>query len=274
MKKSVKRRKKRSKRLFRSFILLLLIAVCAISFCLFSPFFNLAQIEITGNDQLSTEQIEAASGISYGENIFKINKKSVYKNLFKLPEIASVKMRRIPLTKIKLTVKETYPRFIFTAKEGYVVTDENGKAMRLISDVSEEELPLVLGIEAENINISEKISVQDGVKFDIIIENLALLQEKGILEEMSEIDFSDLSSTQGRLKSGAKVIFGKLTDLEYKLSVMLAVLPQIDSSSGAYLDLTTPSNAFYGRIEETKETEPPKEEETPSPTPEALENPQ
>ena len=256
-----KRRKKRAKRLLRSFIILMLLAASIISFCLFTPFFNLTKITVSGCSQLTNDEIITASGIIYGENIFKISKKKVYENLSAIPEVSSVKMRRIPLSHIKLNITETHPAFIFKAKNGYAAVDPTGKVMYILDSVNDAEFPLILGIEAENAKISEKISVQDTIKFDIILENLTLLREKGISEEMSEIDFSDLSSIQGYLKGGAKVIFGKLTDIDYKLSVLLAILPQIDSTSGAYIDLSTPSNAFYGRVDDIPK-EASSEEET------------
>ncbi len=248
-----KRRKKRAKRLLKSFIILLLLAASIISFCLFTPFFNLTKITVSGCSQLTNDEIITASGIIYGENIFKISKKEVYEKLSAIPEVSSVKMRRIPLSHIKLNITETHPAFIFKAKNGYAAVDPTAKVMYILDSTEDTELPLVLGIEAEESEISKKISVQDTIKFDIILENLTLLREKGISEEMSEIDFTDLSSIQGYLKGGAKVIFGKLTDIDYKLSVLLAILPQIDSSRGAYIDLSTPSNAFYGRVEDKPE---------------------
>lgn len=257
-----KRRKKRAKKLLRFFILLALLAGGVISFCLFTPFFNLTEISVTGCEHLTSSEIIDASQIPYGENIFKINKKEVYKRISAIPRVNTVKLRRIPLTKIRINITETYPAFVFKANGAFAVTDHTGKVMEIKDSADNVNLPLISGIEAENAKISEKISVQDSIKFDIILDNLTILREKGIISELSEIDFSDLSSTQGYLKGGAKVIFGKLTDLEYKLSVLLAILPQIDAGEGAYIDLTTPSNAYYGRVEDLKTKAPEADGET------------
>lgn len=271
MKKN-KRRKKRSKKLVKFFVILILLFSGIISFCLFTPFFNLTEVIVTGAEQISEEQIIASSNLIYGENIFKINKSEVAKSIKGFPEIESVKISRKPFSKIQISVTETYPHYIFKSTGGYVVTNENAKVMRILESTEGVELPLILGIEAENAKISEKMSVQDTIKFDIIVENLNLLMEKGIINELSAIDFTDLSSTEGYLKGGAKVIFGKLTDLDYKLSVLLAVLPQIDASPGAYIDLTTPSNAFYGREEETAQAESTETEDSQGETSEETQN--
>lgn len=248
-----KRKKKRIKKLIRSLFLLALIFAGLVSFCLFTPFFNLSKIAVTGCERLSESEVIEAAELPLGENIYKISKRKTIKKLSALPEIEDVKISRIPFSKIKIKIKETHPAFVFKTTDGYAEVDPNGKVMNLRTDIENSELPQILGIEAENSEISKKITVQDTIKFDIIMENLSLLREKGIISEMQSIDFSDLSSTEGYLKSGTKVIFGKLTDLDYKLSVLLAIMPQIDNSPGAYIDLTTPSNAFYGRIEEEKD---------------------
>ena len=72
MKKN-KRRKKRSKKLVKFFVILILLFSGIISFCLFTPFFNLTEVIVTGAEQISEEQIIASSNLIYGENIFKIN---------------------------------------------------------------------------------------------------------------------------------------------------------------------------------------------------------
>lgn len=241
---------KKAKKFVKFLVTLLLLCAAVISFCLFTPFFNLKEVSVVGTENLSHQEVVQVGQLPFGENIFKISKKDVCEKISRLPEVETVNMTRIPFSKIKITIKETHAVYAFKTTSGYVYTDRTGKIMKILDEFDESELPVVLGIEGELPKISEKMTVQDGVKFDIILDNLSILLDKGITDELSEIDFSDLSSLVGRLKSGAKVIFGRLDDLDYKLSVLLAILPQVDANEDTYIDLTTPSNAFYGRLED------------------------
>ena len=254
--KKPRKKKSRAKRLLRSFIILVVFAAGIISFCLFTPIFNISRAEVRGCEQLTAEQVEAAAQIEYGKNIFQFNTKAACEKILALPQADTVKISRRPLSVLKITVTETYPALAFSYMDGAVITNSAGKAMELCQTPDSLTYPLIKGIDIENIEISKKIAVQDTIKFDIIIANVDILRDKGILDELASVDFSDLSSAFGYLHNGVKVIFGKLTDLDYKISMLMAVLPQIDATPGAYIDLTNPQNAFYGREEEKPAAEP------------------
>ena len=235
---------------------MLLLVAAVISVCLFTPFFNVKTIEVRGNEAVSSEQITEAVGLAPETNIFKLRKKNVRAAVCKIPEIEAVTVsRRLP-NKLRLTVTETAPVLYFPYATGFAVTNEKGRVMALTDDSSSLDLLQITGLEIKNAEICEKISVQDMVKFDIILDTVKQLQDKGLLSDLRSCHFDSLSDFYAYLKDGTKIIFGKTTDLDYKISVLSAVLPQVNREEGAYIDLTTPSRAVYG----TRDPEP-----TPSP---------
>ncbi len=259
---SAKQKRKRKLAIMRRrFFLFLLLFAAILSLLLFTPWFNIKTIEVTGNELIAQEQILEASAISKGANIFRINKRAAKKALLKIPEIDSVTINRRLSMKVCISVVETKPRLYFPYLSGYVITNENGKVLALKDDISSLELLNITGLEIKNAEICEKIAVQDMVKFDIIIDTLRLLQEKGLLSEMRSGHFDDLSDVYFYLTDGTKIIFGKTTEMEYKISVLSNILPMVNRTEGSYIDLTTPSRAVYGTLDE----EPPAEtEENPS----------
>lgn len=262
---TAKQKRKRKRAIMRRRLLLLLLLVAAIiSVCLFTPVFNLKTIEVRGNSAVSNERLTEAVAIAPETNLFKIRKKNVRAAVLKIPEIETVKVsRRLP-SKLRLTVTETAPRLYFSYAAGYVVTNENGRVMALTDDNSSLDLLYVTGLEIKNAEICEKMSVQDTVKFDIIVDTVKQLQDKGLLSEMRSCHFDNLSDCYAYLKDGTKIIFGKTSDLDYKLSVLVKVLPQVNRTEGAYIDLTTPSRTVYGTRdpEPTATPEPNGEDET------------
>ncbi len=253
--KQKKRVKLRRRRL--CFLFTLLLAASAISICLFAPFFNVKSLEVKGNSAISTEQILEKAAIPEGSNIFRVNTKKVKKALLNIPEIDTVRVRRALPSKIRLEVTETKPVMYFSYMTGYVITNENGRVMATVDKVDDPNLLNITGLEIKNAELCKKISVQDDDKFDIIITTVNALSRVGILQEFRSFHLDDMQNVHAFLHDGTKIIFGKVTDMDYKLSMLTNVLVQVNRTEGAYIDLTTPEKTYYG----VNEPEPEKSEE-------------
>ncbi|MBR7163534.1 MAG: FtsQ-type POTRA domain-containing protein [Clostridia bacterium] len=225
---------------------MLLLSAFVISICLFTPFFNVKTVEVKGNETVLSEQILEAASIPQNINIFKIRKGKVKNAILNIPEIDTVKIRRLIPSKIRLDVTETKPIMYFSYQTGFVITNEKGRVMSKVDTADELNLLNITGLEIKNAEICEKISVQDTDKFDIIISTINSLSRVGLLQEIRSCHFDDLQNVHMYLHDGTKVIFGKLTDFEYKLSVLTKVLVQVNRTEGAYIDLTTPERTYYG----------------------------
>ncbi len=257
-----KTQKKRKKgRLRRIITVFLLLVIMLVSFCLFAPFFHITEIAVEGNAQVATEEILDRVNLALGTNIFKINKKSIRGSLETLAYLDTVRIKRKLPSTVRICVTECYAELMIPYTTGYLLTNCEGKVLEQISDNSGWELPQVIGLEIENAEISQKIAVQDGVKFDIILSCIQYFKENGQLEQMQQIDFSDITNISAIYREGFRVNFAKFDDMDYKMKMLNAILPQIDRSPGTYVDLTTPSKVFTGR-EETKPSPEPEKEET------------
>ena len=233
----------------RRALLLLLIVAAIISICLFTPFFNVKTIELVGNEFLSTEQLLSAASIPEGINIFALRKGIVKKSLLQIPEIDSVRIRRKLPAKIQIQITETKPTMYFPYTTGYAVTNENGKVLSLTDTAEELNLLFITGLEIKNAEICKKISVQDTVKFDIILDTIQKLNQAELVTEIQSCHFDNLSELHMFLTDGTKIILGNTEELDYKISVLKNILPRVNRTEGAYIDLTTPSRSVYGILE-------------------------
>lgn len=284
---SAKQKKRRRRAIRRRRILLLLLIIAAmISVCLFTPFFNVKTVELQGNEILTAEQVLSAAAVPEGINIFKVRKRAVKKSILQIPEVEKIEVHRRLPGKILLEITETHAALVFPYLSGYAATNENGRVMALLDGIDGQSLLYITGLEIKNAEICEKISVQDEVKFDIIVDTIQKLRDTGLLSEIKSCHFDNLSDFNLYLTDGTKVIFGKTTEMDYKISVLANILPRVNRTEGAYIDLTTPSHAIYGILEpepapaaapEPEDTDTPAEEspaaESPSaePTAEAAE---
>ena len=256
-----KRRKRQLKRR-RRVLLVLLIALIIISICLFTPFFNIQNTVVTGNENISSEQIIEVASVPYQHNIFRLNKKSVKKAVLTIPEIEEVKIKRKLPSTVEIIVTETKPFMYFPFETGYAVTNEAGRVLALTDSSENLDLLYITGLEIKNAEICKKISVQDTITFDIILSVMKKFHNVGLQPDIKSCHFDNIADFHIYLKDGTKVIFGKTDDMDYKISVLLNILPKTNREEGAYIDLTTPSRAISGMMEPSP---------TPSPSPEPLE---
>jgi len=243
----------------RRVLLLLLLMAIVIGICLFTPFFNIKHIEVTGNQTIATERITETTAITPQTNIFKVNKRKLRRQLLAIPEIEDARVRRkLPAT-IKVNVMETPAVLYAPYLTGYVSLSYTGRAISLFDDISDQNLIELTGLEIKNVDICKKISVQDTVKFDIILEAIGILHEKNLLGEIRSCHFDNLTDFHIYLTDGTKIMFGKTEDLAYKISVLDTILPMVNRTEGVYIDVTTPSRAFYGTLP-APSTEPEEEQ--------------
>ncbi len=271
---TAKQKKKRKKAIRRRRVLLLLLLVAiVVSICLFTPFFRVKTVEIKGNEHISSEQILETAAVPPEINIFRVSKRSIKKAVLKIPEIEAVKIRRILPAKLRVEVTETPAAMYFPYLTGFAVTNESGRVLSLADTEEDLNLLKITGLEIKNAEICKKISVQDTVTFDIIIDTIRGFSGAGILQEMRSCHFDNLSEIYAYLNDGTKIIFGKTANMEYKLSVLVKILKQVNRTEGAYIDLTTPERSVYGMLEPEEAESSPVPEETaanaePSPAPE------
>lgn len=258
-----RRRKKRiHKGKFIRFIILVLLFVGGIiSLFLYAPFFNVSEVIVTGNSVVSSEDIVKSSGIVLGTNVFKVGKNDVSENVKKISRIDDVVVKKKLPKKVNIEVKETYERMIIPYMSGYLLVNEAGKVIEMKDDVSKNTLPMIEGIKVKDAKVCEMVVAEDELTFDIVLECVYELLDKDVLKTFKTVDFSNITNFSGYTVDGVKVIFGKMTDLEYKVKVLADVMPRVEKIEGAYIDLSTPSATFYGNLQNEPQKEE-KEEET------------
>jgi cell division protein FtsQ len=129
------------------------------NFIFSSNFCNIEEVIIKGNDYLSEDEIFYKSGIQLGKNIFKLDLKKSIDSLEQEPRIKEVEIKRVIPNKIIISLKERKAAAIVHIGEEYFSSTKEGIVLSKI-DRPEEEfgLPLVLGLEINEIKIGEIIS--------------------------------------------------------------------------------------------------------------------
>lgn len=163
--------------------LLLFIIVGLIIFIFVSPVFNIRNIEVNGNEIISSDTIISLSGIKTNENIFQISKKSINNRLKENPYVKDVIIdRKLPGT-VVLNVDERKIAYQIKVINSYVYIDYQGYILEVSS--KEKNVPLVEGFNTDQESIL-KVNRLSGVD----IEHLKVLLK--IIENAQKNEISKL----------------------------------------------------------------------------------
>ena len=134
----IKQKRKRKIKRFLKWTSLICIIAGGTTFALVSPIFNIQEIEVIGNNIVTSETIESISEINKEQNIFKFFNKKVVENVKKNPYIETAKVKRKLPNKVQIQVEERERTFNIEFMNGYAYINNQG----YILEISQEKLDL------------------------------------------------------------------------------------------------------------------------------------
>ncbi|HBV98999.1 MAG: hypothetical protein JL50_18870 [Peptococcaceae bacterium BICA1-7] len=231
---SLRKAKKASRHSFLNSIFFITLFLAAAYILARSSLFEVREIKVTGNAALDRDQIVSISGLSPGENIFRINLQSASEKLRAIPMVKNVDMtRRLPST-VQIKVEERKPVALMPVEAGFIQIDGEGVYIKK-GDIGQDQLPVITGVEFPGPVPGGKIVSE---KLD-----LALAVVKGLpaqlLPQLSEINAEGDQAVIYTL-DGTRCRLGVSEDLGQKGEVLLKVLDGLKEKGKKieYIDLT------------------------------------
>jgi cell division protein FtsQ len=184
-------------------------------FFLHMPYFNLQEVEVTGNRRLSRAEIIEASEIEAGTNLLTINLAAVAERLKRHPWVRSAVVYRKFPGQLIVEIEERTPRAILSAEKLYYVDEQAEFFSRLLPGDSVE-YPLFTGVTGADLErrgpeIREMIRLGLGL-FDVVERSKSGLD----LSEISEVRMKLEEGLVLQTREGRILILGK-NDFEEKL---------------------------------------------------------
>ena len=240
-------------------ILLALVVMCVGLVLVFSLFFKINTITISGDKVYSDKMVTDKSGIEMGENLFKINEEKLTEKLSKdLPYIKRVTVeRKLPDT-IIINVEAAKEVAAITTKKGFVLLDETGKVLDKNASILKENVAVINNVKLQEYIEGEKVVLTDEKKTETLIKLFEAIK-KADMQLLTEIDLKNINDI--KIKYDDRIIFavGSLTNIETKLARGLAALEkenEINAYSEGTLDLKTePYVYFKSGAEDSKKKE-------------------
>ncbi|MDD4511021.1 MAG: FtsQ-type POTRA domain-containing protein [Oscillospiraceae bacterium] len=233
-----KRRKRRRGRFGFLYQFLCLILVCAAIVAGCIVFFKANHIEVVGAERYTAEEIQQASGVSVGDNLFLINKFSVIHRLSqRLPYLDEVVIRRKLPDTLVVTVEECVPVAAIAWEDGYWIIDKRGKLLE--EKDKPEGCPELLGLSILSPVQGSIITLAaDDPRSESYKALFSALVEHGFVPHLKKINLSDETVIELQYEDRFVIRLDVGCDYEHKLTFLAKVLESLQSNETGAIDFT------------------------------------
>ncbi len=233
-KQEIKRKKKIKKIKFvLKIILLIAIISGGVAFALTSPMFNITNIQVSGNNIVSTDTVISLSQLKKDENIFRFNSSQIINNIKENPYIESVSInRKIPST-VAINITERIPTYSVDFMEKYAYIDMQGYILEISDD--SKNLPIIHGISTAEDQVvpGNRLNDADLEKLEDVIKIMDAVKQNNLEGEVKSIDISKKNEYTLDLETeGKKVHIGDSSNLSNKMLYVVAILEQEKENEG------------------------------------------
>ena len=237
-KEFAKKQRKRDKRLkrikfFLKLILLIGVISGIIAFATCSPIFNIQNIEVTNNKQLSPETIISLSELSVGQNIFKFWKNDVENKIKSIAYIESVELKRVFPNKLEINIQEREPKFSVPVLGEYAYINTQGYILEITQN--QLNLPIITGISTkeEEIKPGNRLNNKDLTELEIILKIISAMKENQLDKEVTSIDISNKNDYIIYMQNEKKKIhLGDGSNLSNKMLYVIAIINEEKGKEG------------------------------------------
>ena len=231
-KAKILKKKKKIKRIIKTIILLALI-IGGFCFALISPIFNVTEINVTGNEQISSDTIISLSQLEIGQNLFRFNRIKVSNEIKTNAYIENVKIQRKIPNKIEITIEERKRDYNVEFLNGYAYINNQG----YILEIAEQklELPVIKGISTPQEQIVEgnRLDDEDLEKLETVIQIMNICKNYDLDTKISSIDITNKSNYIINMDEEKKTIqLGNDSNLRNKILYVPAILTENKEKEG------------------------------------------
>ena len=237
-----------TKKKFPIFIIIFLILIL-MGLILFSDIFNIKNIEVVGNSNLSNDTIISLSGIEKERNIFMINKKKSKEKIKEETYIEKVKIHsKFPST-VVIEVVERHPKFMLQFADSFVYINSQGYMLEVSNNSIE--VPIIIGFvtDLNNIHAGNRLDLEDLKKMEKIIKVFEVAKSNEIANLITKIDISDENNFTLLLEGeGKKAYLGECTELNTRMLLLKKILELEKGKSGeVFLNVDLNNDDVYFR---------------------------
>lgn len=230
-----RKRKKRNKKI--KFFLKLFLAIGFLVgggvFAFTSPIFNIKDIQVLNNSQVSSETIISLSNLKTEDNIFRYVSSQVAQKIKENAYIEDVKVnRKLPGT-IQIEVTERIASYAIDFMGKYAYINTQGYILEISDD--NKGLPVIQGVSTkeEEITPNQRLAKEDLERLEGIIKIMNIAKENNLDTEVTSIDITNENEYSLYLeKEKKKIHLGDNSNLSNKMIHAVAIIEQTKGQEG------------------------------------------
>ena len=233
--KQERKRKKRNKKIkfFLKIFLLVGLIAGGITFALTSPIFNIKDIQVLNNNQVSSETIVSLSELKTDQNIFRFSGNSVIQKIKENPYVESVEVhRKIPST-VQIEIEERIPTYSVDYMGKFAIINNQGYILEISED--NKGLPIILNSSTaeQEVSPNQRLNEEDLEKLEDVLKIMSSAKENNLDVEVTNIDISNKNEYIIYLESENKYVhLGDSSNLSNKMLYVVAILEQEKENAG------------------------------------------
>lgn len=222
-------RRKRRNNFTLYYYLAFFVIVVTITILSVTVLFNASEVEVTGADLYTSEQIKQISGVAEGNNLIRLDTHTAEKCVKDaLSYVDDVRVLRSFPDKISIQVTQAVAQANIESNGMYCVVSESGRVLETGLESPKSGLIVVKGFDLVDDEVGGKVLSEDGLKqsiLDTILSAIETMEMEGIVA----VNISDRANIKLNYDNRINILLGSSLDLEFKLNaVKLLIDTKID----------------------------------------------
>ena len=192
-----------------------------------SPFFNIKNIQVTGNERIASEEIISLSRIQLEQNTFQLHKDEIRQAIKQNAYIDTVTIKRNWPDGITIEVTERTPTYMLSFGSGYVYINNQGYLL----EISQEKLdtPIITGYRTkeEEVKVGNRLCTEDLERLNDVLQIMKSMDSNSISDLVTQINISDKQDYILTLEKEKKIVhMGDTSNLSTKIPYIIKIIEE------------------------------------------------
>ena len=199
-----------------------------------SPIFNIEEIRIFGNSKITTTECINLSKLEIGQNIYKLNKSQIKKNLRQNAYIDKISITRKLPSIIEITIQERIATFMLELENNeYAYINNQGYILEKSNNKIEAITITGFSTNVENINVGNRLSEDDLNKLETVLKIVDTAQNNNIIGYITKIDIADKNEYKLILEGEQKTVYlGDASSISTRMLYVKAIIEKETGKAG------------------------------------------
>lgn len=232
------------------YITILAIFCACLAAVLFSVFFKIKHITVSGSTIYDDWRIIEASGITVGSNAYAVNGSDAEKNITeKFPYIRSVSLSHPSPSTLELSVTEDSAEYFFVIDGEYFILSDSLRVLEIISDsdIMQTRHADLLEIGINGVSqavVGSRLEFVSSIYYDYAVKTLRIFAECSMAPHITLVNCSSKFDVYFIYDGRFRIEVGDTDDLQMKISFAEAVIKDLPESATGIINVEN-QDAFY-----------------------------